>query len=229
MKATRTHQWTSLLLSGALVAGMMITPSLAAGGAELEFQYPSDVKAEDVTITVHEGVPADSGEDAVKALPEVKKNAEGDYLVSEPGTYSYWVRGDGYYNVCKIFNVTQKDLDAGSLKLEVETGKMAYTGYEPTSPKLANVPENYDQGARDSLLILWSDEVLDEYFSTDTLKNFKEYDTPFFTKDRADHQFTTQDEMMSYLTAKDQAEEDMYLYSLGKTPAYQYDMPIAVR
>ena len=45
MKATRTHQWTSLLLSGALVAGMMITPSLAAGGAELEFQYPSDVKA----------------------------------------------------------------------------------------------------------------------------------------------------------------------------------------
>ena len=74
----------SLLLSGALVAGMMITPSLAAGGAELEFQYPSDVKAEDVTITVHEGVPADSGEDAVKALPEVKKNAEGDYLVSEP-------------------------------------------------------------------------------------------------------------------------------------------------
>ena len=34
--------------------------------------------------------------------------------------------------------------------------------------------------------------------------------------------------MMSYLTAKDQAEEDMYLYSLGKTPAYQYDMPIAV-
>lgn len=40
MKATRTHQWTSLLLSGALVAGMMITPSLAAGGAELEFQYP---------------------------------------------------------------------------------------------------------------------------------------------------------------------------------------------
>ena len=78
MKATRTHQWTSLLLSGALVAGMMITPSLAAGGAELEFQYPSDVKAEDVTITVHEGVPADSGEDAVKALPEVKKNAEGE-------------------------------------------------------------------------------------------------------------------------------------------------------
>ena len=76
MKATRTHQWTSLLLSGALVAGMMITPSLAAGGAELEFQYPSDVKAEDVTITVHEGVPADSGEDAVKALPEVKKRTQ---------------------------------------------------------------------------------------------------------------------------------------------------------
>lgn len=73
MKVTRTHQWTSLLLSGALVAGMMITPSLAAGGAELEFQYPSDVKAEDVTITVYEGVPADSGEDAVKALPEVEK------------------------------------------------------------------------------------------------------------------------------------------------------------
>ena len=56
-----------------------------------------------------------------------------------------------------------------------------YKRQEPTSPNLANVPENYDQGARDSLLILWSDEVLNKYFSTDTLKNFKEYDTPFFT------------------------------------------------
>ena len=43
----------------------------------------------------------------------------------------------------------------------------------PPLPNLANVPENYDQGARDSLLILWSDEVLNKYFSTDTLKNFK--------------------------------------------------------
>ena len=40
MKATRTHQWTSLLLSGALVAGMMITPSLAAGGAEWNSSIP---------------------------------------------------------------------------------------------------------------------------------------------------------------------------------------------
>ena len=228
MNVNRTRKWTGLLLSGAVLSSLLVTSSLAAeSSASLEFQYPEDVNPAEVTITVHEGYPSASGEDAVTALPQVSQNSDGSFVLSEPGTYCYWVRGDGYYNVCKIFNVTQEDLADGTAELAVETGKMAYTGYEPTSPDLANVPDNYTQGAADTVLTLWPDEILD-HFTTDTLANYQEYDTPFFTEERADHEFTSQEEMLDYLEAKDAAEPDMYLYNLGTTPAYQYEMPIAV-
>lgn len=228
MKTTFLRKGTSFLLSGALMIGLLILPSAAqSSSATLEFQYPEDVDPAAVTLTVHEGYPAASGEDAVSALPQVEQNEDGSYNISAPGTYCYWVRGDGYYNICKIFNVTQEELDAGTISLEVETGKMAYTGYEPTSPNLTNVPENYAQGASDSVLALWPDEILEE-FSTDELVGYEEFDTPFFTEERADHEFTSQEEMLDYLEEKDAGEEDMYLYTLGWTPAYHYEMPIAV-
>ena len=228
MKSSPTRRWTGWLLSAALIASLLVTPSLAAGSAEIQFQYPSDVKASEVTVSVYEGYPASSGEAGVTALTEVDKDAQGDYVITSPGTYTYWVRGDGYYNISKIFNVTQEELNSGTVKLSIETGKLAQTGFEPSSPNLTNVPENYAQGTADATMTIWADEVLDKYFSTDTLKGYEAYDTPFFTIDRADHQFTTQDEMMTYVQSKDEACDDMYLYSLGKTPVYNYDMPIAV-
>lgn len=228
MKSSPTRRWTGWLLSAALIASLLVTPSLAAGSAEIQFQYPSDVKASEVTVSVYEGYPAGSGEAAVTALTEVDKDAQGDYVITSPGTYTYWVRGDGYYNISKIFNVTQEELNSGTVKLSIETGKLAQTGFEPTNPNLANTPENFAQDSRDALLTIWADEVLDKYFSTDTLKGYEAYDTPYFTIDRADHQFTTQDELMTYVQSKDEACDDMYLYSLGKTPVYNYDMPIAV-
>ena len=131
MNVNRTRKWTGLLLSGAVLSSLLVTSSLAAeSSASLEFQYPEDVNPAEVTITVHEGYPSASGEDAVTALPQVSQNSDGSFVLSEPGTYCYWVRGDGYYNVCKIFNVTQEDLAAGSMELTVETGKMAYTRSE---------------------------------------------------------------------------------------------------
>ena len=221
MNWNRTRKWTGLLLSGAVLSSLLVTSSLAAGSdASLEFQYPEDVDPAEVTLTVYEGYPASSGEDAVTALPQVSQNSDGSFVLSEPGTYCYWVRGDGYYNVCKIFNVTQEDLADGTVEMTVETGKMAYTGYEPTAPNLTNVPAGYAQGAADTVLILWPDEIL-EHFTTDSLANYSEYDTPFFTEERADHEFTSQEEMMDYLEAKDAAEADMYLYHLVMTPAYQ--------
>lgn len=228
MRSTLTRRWTGWLLSGALAAGILVTPSLAAGSAELDFQYPDGVDPKAVTLTVYEGWPAASGEAAVTALPEADKNGAGDYVISQPGTYSYWVRGEGYYNICKIFNVNEQDIAAGEKTLTVETGKLEDDGYQPTNPSLANTPEGFTQDSRDALLTIWSDEILEQHFNTDTLKNMPEYDTPYFTIQRAEHKFTTQDEMMSFLRGKDRGEEDMYLYTLGTTPAYGYEMPIAV-
>lgn len=229
MNWNRTRKWTSLLLSGAVLSSLLVTSSLAAAdAASLEFQYPEDVDPAEVTLTVYEGYPAASGEDAVTALPQVSQNSDGSFALREPGTYCYWVRGDGYYNICKIFLVTQEDLADGTVELTVETGPLEADGFQPTNPGLTNVPENFAQDSRDALLTIWPDEILEEHFSTDTLAGYEPYDTPYFTIERADHKFTTQDEMMDFLESKDAGEEDMYLYSLGRTPAYGYTMPIAV-
>ena len=64
------------------------------------------------------------------------------------------MRGDGYYNICKIFNVTQEDLDAGTVELTVETGPLEEDGYQPTNPGLTNTPEGFSQDSRDALLTI---------------------------------------------------------------------------
>ena len=161
MRTTFLRKGTSFLLSGALTLGMLIFPASAdSASAVLDFQYPEDVDPAEVTLTVYEGYPAASGEDAVTALPQAAQDADGSYLVSSPGTYCYWVRGDGYYNICKIFNVTQEDLDAGTVELTVETGPLEEDGYQPTNPGLTNTPEGFSQDSRDALLTIWSDEIL---------------------------------------------------------------------
>lgn len=228
MNKTRSRKLTGLLLTFAMLVSLLTVSISAAGSAEIKFTYPEDVASTDVTVTVYEGYPASGGESSITELKEAAKSTEGTYTVSAPGTYCYWVRGDGYYNICKIFNVTDKDLAAGSKTLELETGKLAGNGFEPTSPNLDKAPEGFKQDSRDALLTIWPDEILSPYYSTDTLKNYEEFQTPFFTNDRADHQFTTQEEMMEFVQAKDAACDDMYLFSLGKTPVYSYDMPIAV-
>ena len=74
MNVNRTRKWTGLLLSGAVLSSLLVTSSLAAeSSASLEFQYPEDVNPAEVTITVHEGYPTASGEDAVTACPRYPK------------------------------------------------------------------------------------------------------------------------------------------------------------
>ena len=70
MRTTFLRKGTSFLLSGALTLGMLIFPASAdSASAVLDFQYPEDVDPAEVTLTVYEGYPAASGEDAVTALP----------------------------------------------------------------------------------------------------------------------------------------------------------------
>lgn len=227
MKATKSRKLTTLFLALVMTVGLFVIPTSAAGGAKLNFQFPDDVKPADVTLTVYEGYPASGGADNIKALPMVAKTGA-DYVIEKAGTYSYWVHGTGYYNICKIFNVTDADIAAGTKTIAVETGKLAGNGFEPTNPELKNAPASFAQDSRDGVLVIWPDEILKPYFSTETLKGYTPFQTPYFTIDRADHQFTTQDELMAFLKAKDNASDSMYLYSLGTTPVYSYDMPVAV-
>ena len=230
MKATKgARKLTSILLALSMAASMLITcASAAPSGIQLDLVYPEDVPQESVTVTVYQGYPT-SYSNAAAQLEEMEALTpaeDGSLVLPEAGTYSCWVRGDGFYNVCQLFNVTEADAAAGVKELTLKTSRMAYNGYEPSSPDLADVPDGYSQPS-DAVIMLWPDEILAN-FTTSSLKGFSEFKTPFFTNERAQHEFTSQDEMMAFLTEKSAACGDMYTYILGSTPAYHFQMPIAV-
>lgn len=223
----RVCKLVSFLLTLVLLVGVTVTAAGAQNGVKLEFIYPEDVPQEAVTLTVHKGVPTGNGGIAkLEKLELIAPAEDGSYVVPEVGSYTYWVRGDGYYNVFKIFNVTEADMAAGVKKLDVLTGKMAYEGYEPSSPLLKNVPADYDQGGS-AVISIYSDEI-NRLFTTEGLRDVPEYRTPYFTNERADHEFTSQQEMMDFIRAKDAASGNMYTYNLGNSPLYGYEIPFAV-
>ena len=55
------------------------------------------------------------------------------------------------------------------------------------------------------------------------------FDTPFFTVEgKGKNEFTTNEEMMTYLRTLDDADDSMYLYNLGLSPTYQAEIPLVV-
>ena len=57
--------------------------------------------------------------------------------------------------------------------------------------------------ARDNMLCIWPDEILDQHFSVEgTTHEAGSYTTPAFDGTDAAHEFTTQDEMVAYMKEK---------------------------
>lgn len=228
MKTNRTQKLTSLLLTFAMIVSMlMVSVSAATTGVKLEFVYPESVKSEEVHISVYNGFPIKSGVKYIEKLEEVPANENGEFVLDTAGTYSYWVQGEGYYSVCKIFNVSAEDVKTGVKKIEVETAPMAGNGYEPTNAKVENAPEDYTQDSRDQVILMLPDEIL-KHFTTEDLVGYKEFKTPFFTKKHADHQVTTDEQMNAFVKEQDNSCDFMHLYSMGLSPVYKFNMPVAL-
>ena len=205
---------------------------------ELTFTYPDGIVQNEVTVELYSGFPtsASSTLDTMISrgyLQEILPNEDGSYTINKAGTYSYHISGDGYYNILKIFNVTDEDIAAGTMTVKVTGGKLGTNedafgdGYQPTV-KPSQAPDTYVMDARDNMLCIWPDEILDPYFTTKDTTLDKEYTTPAFDGTDAAHEFTTQDEMVAYMEKMDAQSDDMYLYSAGTTPNYKFDIPLAI-
>lgn len=205
---------------------------------ELTFTYPDGIVQNEVTVELYSGFPtsASSTLDTMISrgyLQEILPNEDGSYTINKAGTYSYHISGDGYYNILKIFNVTDEDIAAGTMTVEVTGGKLGTNedafgdGYQPTV-KPSHAPDTYVMDARDNMLCIWPDEILDPYFTTEDTTLDKKYTTPAFDGTDAAHEFTTQDEMVAYMKEMDAQSDDMYLYSAGTTPNYKFDIPLAI-
>lgn len=206
---------------------------------ELTFTYPDGIVQNEVTVELYSGFPtsASSTLDTMISrgyLQEILPNEDGSYTINKAGTYSYHISGDGYYNILKIFNVTDEDIAAGTMTVKVTGGKLGTNedafgdGYQPTV-KPSQAPDTYVMDARDNMLCIWPDEILDQRFSVEgTTHEANSYTTPAFDGTDAAHEFTTQDEMVAYMKEMDAQSDDMYLYSAGTTPNYKFDIPLAI-
>ena len=206
---------------------------------ELTFTYPDGIVQNEVTVELYSGFPtsASSTLDTMISrgyLQEILPNEDGSYTINKAGTYSYHISGDGYYNILKIFNVTDEDIAAGTMTVGVTGGKLGTNdsefgdGYQPTV-KPSQAPDSYVMDSRDNMLCIWPDEILDQHFSVEgTTHEAGSYTTPAFDGTDAAHEFTTQDEMVAYMEEMDAQSDDMYLYSAGTTPNYKFDIPLAI-
>ncbi len=248
----RTSKWISMLLALAMLFSLL-TVGVSAQAAEtgtaghtdvlrvneesnVTFTYPENIDPEETDLELYSGFPASSGrtlEDMISRgeLKEINANEDGNYTVTEPGVYSYHISGEGYYNILKIVNITQNDVDQG-ISIKVVGGPLGENedefgdGYQPTV-KPSHAPDSYVMDARDAMLCIWPDEIL-EHFTTENTTHDKEYNTPAFDGTDAAHEFTTQDEMVEFMQDRDEKCDYMYLYSAGETPNYHFDIPLAI-
>ncbi|MCD8115557.1 MAG: M14 family metallocarboxypeptidase [Oscillospiraceae bacterium] len=194
--------------------------------ASLVFTYPEGIEEDEVTIELYAGFPTSSSKtlDVMIEDGELTLIPEEDgYTVTEAGTYSYHISGDGYYNILKIFNITEEDIASGEIVIEVTGGKVSETdGYQPTVVP-ENAPDTYSMDSRDAMLCIWPDEILENFTVED-----QGYETPAFDGTDAAHEFTTQEELEEFLADRDESCDYMYLYSAGTTPNYEMDIPLVI-
>ncbi len=223
MKRSAPRKIVSLLLVFALILLQCTVTAFAAEPTRtlsLSLSAPEGVKLTDLELKVYEGFTLDGRitDEVLATLTEITP-VNGVYPLSKAGTYSCFVQGKGVYSVMQLFNVTKAELAAGGTKkLEVETGKIAGNGYEPSNPA-------FTQDARDQVVTTWPDEIL-RHFSAEKLPDYDKLTTPAFSGKKALNEFTSQKEMMDFIKALDGPDDNMYVYSLGKTPKYGYDIPL---
>lgn len=230
--STRKHsKILSAFLLFALILSFTVFPAHAAGGAKVKFTFPADTYSDPsgVTIDIYKGV-FPYGDAPVETytkdgtLTLVGSNATNTpCTISQPGYYTYYIHGDNCYRLYKLFIVTQEDINRGIISLEASGGNLAGSGYEPTTvPPLAY--EGYEVFEWEAGLGEWTDEIMERVLSIED----QGYQTPAFESGGAAHQITTQSELMDFLTDRNAACSDMYLYTIGKTPGYHFDMPLVV-
>lgn len=132
------------------------------------------------------------------------------------GVYHGAASLEGYSSVCQMINYTAEKAADGYL-LDIKLDKLAGNGYEA------------------GYVMLNTQEFIDAQFASEKDTWGEEYvhlfNTPQFLREEGrpgKHQQTTNEEMMDFIAKLDQDNDDMYVFSLGKSPKYGYDMPLVL-
>ena len=133
------------------------------------------------------------------------------------GNYYTQVSRNGYYTVKKAHVFTAEQM-TGETLLHVSTAKRVYEGTE-----LAKWQTIAYQEYADGMMQTLHDP--DGKWRT----NYGAYlTTPVFTVEGKAHQATTQEEMEAYIASLDGSDDNMYVYSMGKSEQYGLDIPVVI-
>ena len=161
----------------------------------------------DVELTLYSGL-----KDGTAVIPNFLTQGETEnlyYYQNLSGYYRYVASGEGYYTITKNIYMTEAK-NSVRTELDATPGKMAGTGWE------VDYANHYTDEAAELTMEL-TPQMREKYADVFT--------TPIFTSGNAEHQMTTQSQMEEFLQSLDGAEDDMYIYSVGKSQKNR-DIPI---
>ena len=182
------------------------------------FTTPSDV-----TLQVSEGFAVGANEDStstpISIMTKTSEVTDGDittHTYTLPvGSYRFLSMSkdgpdnDKYYNWDKNFIVTYADVLAGGKTIDADPGLLAGTGWEQKRKQASYYVRQF------------TDEVLNNVEISGVREDVRAkyphvFTTPSFASTKARHEFTTHEEIRSFLTERDAANAKMYVYELGK-------------
>ena len=183
-----------------------INTDSASGFTGLVLKVPSAQ-----TVKLYPGV---SGGSVI--TPDSTETVDGykyQYYANIMGTYRYITTQTGYYSTTKVVYMSEAE-SLTRTEVDASAAKKAGTGFESTNVK--DYSDEMHRQIPDDENALWWDD-----FSKDLI-------TPVFADGRAAHQATTQAEMEAFIKGLDTADDNMYVYSIGKSEKYGYDMPLVI-
>lgn len=157
-------------------------------------------------------------ENAIKATAVEESGMRTIYYYEElaVGIYHYGVSKDGYTSVCQIIDYTEEKARNG-YNIDVQLELLRGNGYES------------------GFLMLNSEEFIEAQLSSKTCSWGEKYEslfcTPQFTRKKGEpgyHQQTTNEELASFISKIAKRCDYMHVYSLGKSPKYNFDMPLVL-
>lgn len=184
-------------------------------GLVLEVKYSA---SNPYNVALYKGLKVDSA-NLVAPTDTVTENGMTRYYYENlpAGNYYTQVYRQGFYTVKKAHSFTAAQMEEETL-VHVSTAMRVFENGE---------------------LAKWQTTAYQEYSDPmmETLRadgaawrtNYGAYlTTPVFTVEGKAHQATTQVEMENYIASLDTADDNMYVYSIGKSEKYAMDIPVVI-
>ncbi|MBR3934066.1 MAG: S-layer homology domain-containing protein [Clostridia bacterium] len=132
------------------------------------------------------------------------------------GSYHYEAKKDGCYSESQNILLTEEQSQSGK-HIEITPKKMSGNGFEPDYT--VSYTDEFLKNAMQSSPDTWGEE----YSALFT--------TPYFLRDKSQggiHQQTTHAEMLEFIKSLDDKNDNMYVYTIGTSPAYGYEIPLVI-